>query len=322
METIKIYLENMFRNLPGTKEIERLKNELLYNMEERYNELKGEGKKENEAVGIVISEFGNIDELLEEMNIETNNKKDNYPEISFEEAEKFISLKEESTRLIAIGVSIIILGVSLLVLLVTLAENRYIFQNFSSDVQDLIPVIALFLFIVPAVGIFIYSGTKLEKYKFIDEGLFELSSATKSALKTELNDITPRQTMKIIIGVGLIILSPVAVLIGALFGDSATSYGVCVLLVIVAAALLILIPGGSISEPYKKLLKTDEFDPKIKKQNKVIGAVAGVVWPIAVCIFLYTGLALNLWNINWIVFPITGILFGGFSALYNAIKSN
>lgn len=322
METIKIYLENMFRNLPGTKELERLKSELLSNMEDRYNELKSEGKKENEAVGIVISEFGNIDELLEEMNIETSTKNDNYPEVSFEDAREFITLKGKSTKLVSVGVSLIMLGVSLLVLLVSLTEDRYIFRNLSSDVRDLIPVILLFLFIVPAVALFIYSGTRLERFKFIDDGLFELSSSVKSILKTELNDITPKQNFKIIIGVGLLILSPVAVLIGSLFGDSASTYGVCILLIIVAAALLILIPGGSISEPYKKLLKMGEFDPEIKKQNKVIGAVAGVVWPIAVCIFLYSGFALNLWHINWIIFPITGVLFGGFSAIYKAIKSN
>jgi hypothetical protein len=34
-------------------------------MEDKYNELISEGKKENEAIGIVISEFGNLDELAE-----------------------------------------------------------------------------------------------------------------------------------------------------------------------------------------------------------------------------------------------------------------
>ena len=38
-------------------------------MEDKYNELKSEGKSENEAIGIVISEFGNIDELINELDI-------------------------------------------------------------------------------------------------------------------------------------------------------------------------------------------------------------------------------------------------------------
>ena len=63
METIKSYLETMFANMPNTPEVIRAKTELLGMMEDKYNELIQEGKSENEAVGTVISEFGNLDEL-------------------------------------------------------------------------------------------------------------------------------------------------------------------------------------------------------------------------------------------------------------------
>lgn len=320
METIKNYLENMFRNLPKTEEMERLKNEIFSNMEERYHELKSEGKLENEAIGIVISEFGNIDELLEEMNIESTVSGDAYPTISMEQAREFISLKDKASHLIGIGVSLVLFGVSLLIFLAQLVEDKRIFQTLSQSAQDTIPVISLFLFIAPAVGLFIYSGTKLERFKLIDEGLFELTSATKSVLKTELTGISSKQTVGTIIGVCLCLLSPVAIFVGSLFGEGASVYGVSVLLIIVAIAVFIFIRTSTISEAYKKLLKIDDFAPVRQKQNKVIGAVAGIVWPIATCIFLYTGLVLELWHINWIVFPITGILFGGFCTLYNAIK--
>ena len=63
METIRNYLETMFLKLPNTPEVYKAKNELWQMMEDKYTELKEEGKSENEAVGIVISEFGNLDEL-------------------------------------------------------------------------------------------------------------------------------------------------------------------------------------------------------------------------------------------------------------------
>jgi len=66
METIKNYLDNMFANLSKTSEMLKLKNDIYSNMEEKYNEHKNDGKSENEATGIVISEFGNIDELIDE----------------------------------------------------------------------------------------------------------------------------------------------------------------------------------------------------------------------------------------------------------------
>ena len=70
METIRNYLESMFANLPGTPEVRKAKDELWQMMEDKYTELKNEGKTENEAIGIVISEFGNLDELARDLGID------------------------------------------------------------------------------------------------------------------------------------------------------------------------------------------------------------------------------------------------------------
>lgn len=239
-----------------------------------------------------------------------------------EDAREFISLNKKSSIVIGIGVGLILLGVSLLILLSTLFNNGLVINAISPDAQGVFPVIVLFISIAVSVGLFIYSGIKLEKYKFIDKGLFELSTKDKSVLSAESANIKANQTIYIIIGVVLCILSPVAIFTGSLFGDdTSTIYGVCIMFVVIALAVFILVTGSSAPESYKKLLKTDEFDPVVKKENKVIGAMAGIIWPLAVCIFLYTGIVLKLWHINWVIFPITGILFGGLSAFYKAIKS-
>ncbi len=140
MDTIMSYLETMFARLPKTPEVERIKQELEMNMEEKYHELIADGKTENEAVGTVISEFGNIDELTDELG----------------------------------------------------------------------------------------------------------------------------------------------------YQDTA----------------------------YQKLLQGEDYnDKKEEEEDKVIGAVASVVWPLAVVVFLITGLIFDLWQINWIIFPITGLLFGAFAGV-------
>ena len=69
METIKKYLEAMFAGMPNTAEVRKAKAELLQMMEDKYNELIGEGQTENTAVGTVISEFGNLDELAEDLGL-------------------------------------------------------------------------------------------------------------------------------------------------------------------------------------------------------------------------------------------------------------
>lgn len=63
MNAINEYLDNMFKTFPDTPEVRRARMELAQMMEDKYTELIDEGKTENEAVGIVISEFGNLSEL-------------------------------------------------------------------------------------------------------------------------------------------------------------------------------------------------------------------------------------------------------------------
>ena len=98
METIKNYLDNLFASYPKTPEVENAKSELLNNMEDRYSELKSKGKSENEAIGIVISEFGNIDELMKELNVKSNVTVEDTVSVSGEEAKDFIEAKRITFR--------------------------------------------------------------------------------------------------------------------------------------------------------------------------------------------------------------------------------
>ena len=119
------------------------------------------------------------------------------------------------------------------------------------------------------------------------------------------------------------ILSPVVIFISSIFGDRASVYGVVGLLIMVAIAVYIFIYFGTIKESYKRLLRLDEYSKPLKekaKEDKIIALIAAIVWPLAVCIFLISGFFYNQWHINWIIFPITGLLFGMFSGVYKIIK--
>lgn len=66
MDTLTTYVNNTFSAVPQTEEIKKLKSEILNRMFNRYNILKSEGKSDNEITGIIISEFSNISELINE----------------------------------------------------------------------------------------------------------------------------------------------------------------------------------------------------------------------------------------------------------------
>jgi len=323
METIKNYLDNMFAGLPKTARVTDLKNNILSNMEDKYNELKNQGKSENEAIGIVISEFGNIDELISELGLRTNNETKSQPIVTQEEVDSYLSVKKTMALQIGIGVVFCLLGPTLLILFTKLTSAGIINIGFSSSesVGTILGLIPLFLFITAAVGIFIYSGMNFERYKYMEAGV-QLPGNVEANLKLKYDSYNPTFYLSIIIGVCLLIFSPVILIITSLLNEEASEYGVVALLLIVAVAVFLFIYFGSIRESYERLLKVNDYAEKQTKESKVIGAVAAIVWPLAVLIFLLSGFLYGAWSPTWIIFPITGILFGMFSAAYSIITGS
>ncbi len=313
MDTIKTYLENMFASLPRTAQIKELKNNILANMEEKYLELKNQGKSENEAIGIVISEFGNIDELVIELGLNKGEMEAEGRAVDDKEVKNYISLKRVAGIKIAIGVFLCILAPTILILIYSFVDAGLL------SVPESTGTIALFVLVAIAVAIFIQTGLALEPVKYMEEGVL-LPYDVEKELREELNRFMPRFGKGMVVGVCMIILSPIALFVTYEGSELTTIIGVIILLSIVNIAVVLFILLGTQKESYERLLKTGDYTPKKKEENKVIGAVASIVWPLAVIVFLVTGFIYQLWYINWIIFPIVGLLFGMFSAAYSIIN--
>lgn len=311
METIMQYLDSMFRGLPQTKEVLGIKNDLKNNMEEKYEELKKEGKSENEAIGIVISEFGNIDELLQEMDIEAEpEEQSDLPLLSLEEAKTFLSFSKKTARNIAIGVLLILIGISVLIFTGGILDGGK---------HEAITILPLFLALIPAVALFIYSGMKGEQYQFIEKGLFRLSASTREFLEQEHKQMKDAQMKALILSVCLFILSPLLIIFTADMREIVQVTSVSFMILVIGIGVYIIIRFCAPADAYKKLLRLDNYSKEHKKAEKIIGAVAGVVWPLATVAFLIMGFMYDLWHIAWVIYPIVGVLFGAFSALVHGL---
>lgn len=69
MDVFNTYLNNIFAAYQETEHALRLKEALLMTMEEKYRDLILEGLSHDAAVGKVMSEFGTIDELADELEL-------------------------------------------------------------------------------------------------------------------------------------------------------------------------------------------------------------------------------------------------------------
>ncbi len=345
METIYNYLDVMFASVEKTEQIEKIKADLAANMEDKYRELKAAGKSENEAIGTVIAEFGNVEELLKELGAvkqadetheaqrsaraeEADYEDENgicksgvrLKKVTEREVDDYMEEKQHMLGKTAIGVFIIIMGTVAMILLAHLLPKIIVHPS-AEEMGNVIPIVVLLICVAAAVGIFITSGLRFSKYEYMEKGVWVEESA-RSRLMKEMEADLPKSTLALTSGVMLCILGVAVFLImGAAMpaGDDGGVYGLCILLVMVAVAVVLFIKIVAKRDIYTMLLGIEGYAPERAKENKIIGIVASVVWPLTTAVFLVWGLAFNGWYISWIVFPVVGICFGAFAAACSAM---
>ena len=319
MDTIINYLDNLFASLPKTDIVLKAKSELLASMEEKYRALKSEGKSENEAVGTVIAEFGNIDELVAELGVKRADNDKNVPLLKEEEVNGFLSTNRQAGLLIGLGVVLCIMGVAILIIANQLAADGLIGGMITEGAASVLGLIAMLVLVAIGVGFFIYSGLRMDRYKYLDKG-FELPAHVRMDVQRAYDRSASTFTASIVVGVGLCIVSPVPLFLTAVFKEFPSQYGIALLLAFVSFAVFTFIRVGTIRDGYNRLLQLDDYAPEKVEENKVTGAVASVVFPLAALVYLYLGFFRGLWHPGWLIFPAVGILFGIFSAIYSVVK--
>ncbi|NMB98416.1 MAG: hypothetical protein GYA02_17705 [Clostridiaceae bacterium] len=146
---IRAYIDNEFEGVPQTKKVLELKEELLGNLIEKYNDNLKIGKSEEEAYTAVISGIGDISELVE-------NLKEPYPLAPYTEKES-----RKRALLVSIAVGIYIISI-IIVPIFTI--------NFGDPLTG---VLAMFLLVAIATGLLIYTNMTSKNYIKSDDSLVE-----------------------------------------------------------------------------------------------------------------------------------------------------
>ena len=316
MQAIRNYLETMFMNLPNTPEVLRAKEELWQMMEDKYTELKNEGKSENEAVGTVISEFGNLDELAEELGIHQFME---LPEvvaeqprrtITMEDTKQFLHDKARQAFQVAFGV------------LLCIVSPVGIIISEAVHINELIGVLALFLCIAVAVGMFVFSGISIKKWDFLKQEPCSLDFETTNYVHEKKDYNRGIFALFLVIGIGLCILSVIPVII---FGElnlhlqavDLDSIGAAFLLLFVAIGVFLIVYGSMIYGSFDELLKVNDaktvggnYVPEQKEQymTPAMTTIMEVYWPTITCIYLIWSFLTFEWWVSWIIWPVAAIV--------------
>jgi len=309
METIKGYLDAMFANLANSEEVKRAKSELLEMMEDKYNELKKEGKTENEAIGTVISEFGNLDELAMELGLEKEVKETKEREeksrarlLTKEEVRGYLSTRAKTALLVALGVFLCITSA----IPAILSDVKYgIHANASISI--------MFVFIALAVALFITSSMKSSKWSYIKDEACKIDMATTDYVKERKRSFETTNTLCTSIGVMCFILSVVPAMI---LEDDIISPSL--LFLIVAIGVFLVIYASTINKSYNTILNLNDEKTMSGEHarasrriytSKMAETIMIVYKPTIVCVYLIVSFLTFRWEYTWFIFPISWIIY-------------
>lgn len=314
METILNYLDTMFQNMPDTEQVRKAKEELAAMMEDKYRELLAEGKNDNEAVGIVISEFGNLEELSSQLGldgVEYSKEADETKNVSDTEARDYIHAVSGMAHKIAIGVFLCICSPIVLIILSGLNEKNYI----SEAVAVCVGLSVMFFMIAIAVCLFIYQGVLMNKYEYMKKVPIKISRGTEMYVKGLKEREGASFAIKISIGVALILCGIIPVCFSSYISDFASIIAVGVMLLFVAIAVVLFIEAGCRRDAFQVLLQEEDYSVSKKKNSKILDAIGGIYWSIATAIYLIWSFVTFDWGFTWIVWPIAGVLYGVIAAV-------
>jgi hypothetical protein len=311
METIKTYLENMFLNLPKNREVLHAKEELLTMMEDKYQELKSQGRTENEAVGIVISEFGNLEEVAEALGISQMMKEEEQPQrriLSAADVKDYMENRERASYKVATGVLLAIWSPILLILLSSM-ENSSLLGIRNSGIA--LGLVVLFTMVATAVALFIMSGVDFGHYDLDRNEHFLLDPQADAYVRAEEDRNRMAMTIRIAIGVVLCIISVIPLIIlGVLeVSDHLLVMAVGLMIFMVGAAVFLFITSVMRLSTTDILLKKGEYSLESRRKSKKAESIGNVYWPIIVILYLYWSFTTGYWGFTWIIWPLAGLLF-------------
>ncbi|MGR4010630.1 permease prefix domain 1-containing protein [Leucobacter sp. 1207-22] len=361
MNTIIAYLETMFSAYPQTPKLLEAKAELRTMMEDAYQGFIAAGMSENEAIGGVISEFGNIDEIAPTLgisaeiqsNIETPaastpspemqsgtaqfadtpansqaTQTNTFPQVSLDEAMAYSEARQQSNGRLAAGIALFICSPVAVIFL--LAWHNAVPDAITSGTALAIGLVAQFVCIALGVVVMIDVARTLSPHRRLRELRFSPDHSVTAWADARAEAFESRRVRGLQIAVLCWVFAPLPLLLLSLLAEPSTRgawslVGVAIVLIMAASGVAILVTASWARSVARLLSGSGPLaNQRIDAEedgNGIVGVIASLYWPIVVIVYLLWSFAGNAWGISWIVFPIAGLLFGAIAAGTNSISA-
>ena len=228
--------------------------------------------------------------------------------VTLAEANEFIDWRRSAAVRIAVAVFLCIASVIPLLLLAAASEANML--GMTAEFAGAVGTVIFLVTVTVAVVIFVYCGFRNAPYAYLDKEVFETEYGVKGMVREKQKAYRNAYVRSNMIGVGICVLSPVALFVGAFSGDEFfTVLMLTVTLLAVGVGVIFFITAGVRWASMQKLLREGDFSDREKKRSGLKESVGTIYWLLAVAIYLGWSFATDNWTISWIVWPIAGVLF-------------
>ena len=224
------------------------------------------------------------------------------------EKKSYEKLMSKFSKGIALAIGIILLGTTILLYFSGLPGTEELKEK-----NEIMGVVILLLCVLIAVPIFIILGMQREEFIKKNPKLANIYSE-------EENEKFNSKFQKSLAGsVALILLGTILLIFvsGMKLVDEESTIPVVIFMDFVTIAVPIIVYFGIQKDKYDIEKYNKENSEEYKKENSKVGKISGVIMLIATILFLISGLIYNMWYINWIVYPIGGIMCGIVGTIFN-----
>ncbi|WP_308556948.1 hypothetical protein [uncultured Lactobacillus sp.] len=227
--------------------------------------------------------------------------------------DKFLSLRKKAATTIATGVMLCILSPVLLLTLLSLSKLNIL--NLPNNAAAATGIIFLLIIVAISVGLFISADFKLDPFEKMEYEDFDLSDELISTVQKEKDQYAKTYATMTTAAIVIFILSAIPVIAGTFFENTPSFENlmvglVAITLIFVSIGVFLLVKCNTIMNSYNILLQTGDYTSKNKKGRKLMNKYAAIYWLIATLLYLGYSFITNNWERSWIVWPISGILYG------------
>ena len=239
--------------------------------------------------------------------------------IGMEEANRFLAIKEENARRVALAVMACILSPIALILLGGAYDMHLL--NWTEMQAGCTGLVVLLLMIGAAVAVFVTCNLRIAPFEYLEREPVETLYGVEGMVRDRREKFRPTYNRLMTIGIVLCVAAVIPLFLTLIFkGEESFLIFVALaaILALAAVGVLLIVRVSIVWGSYQMLLEEGDYSRGGKADAGKYGYVAGIYWALVTAAFLAWGFLGKSWDRCWIVWPVAGVAYG---AVYGIVRA-